>query len=156
MNLEVGSLKRRGRWCRSDVGVSLPSWNRRPCYYWLPIGTTSVGTEPDKSAVRQGTLTLMVLKTLATMGPLHGYGLARRIEQTSGHRLALNYGTIYPMLLKLEQEGAIVSEWGVSENNRKAKFYKLSRAGRRQVERETKQWAKVNEILDRFLIPEKP
>ena len=110
----------------------------------------------DSSAVWQGTLSLMVLKTLATMGPLHGYGLARRIEQTSGQRLALNYGTIYPMLLKLEQEGAIRSEWGVSENNRKAKFYTLTPAGRRQIDREAKQWAKVNEILDRFLVPEKP
>ena len=88
-----------------------------------------------KTDVWQGTLALMVLKTLETMGPLHGYGIARRIEQTSGDLLSLNYGTLYPALLKLEQEGAIASEWGVSENNRKAKFYRLTRAGRRQLER---------------------
>ena len=110
----------------------------------------------DKSAVWQGTLSLMVLKTLATMGPLHGYGLARRIEQTSGNRLSLNYGTIYPMLLKLEQEGAIRSEWGLSENRRRAKFYTLTRAGRRRADDETRQWATMNQILDLFLAPEKP
>ena len=83
----------------------------------------------DKADVWQGTLALMVLKTIATMGPLHGYGIARRIEQTSGNLLSLNYGTLYPALLKLEQEGAIASDWGVSENNRKAKFYRLTKAG---------------------------
>src|SRR5918995_40706 len=94
----------------------------------------------DRSDVKQGTLALMVLKTLETMGPLHGYGIARRIEQTSGQLLAINYGTIYPALLKLEQEGDIVAEWGVSDNNRKAKYYKLTRAGRKRVERETHDW----------------
>ena len=89
-----------------------------------------------KTDVWQGTLALMVLKTLETMGPLHGYGIARRIEQTSGDLLALNYGTLYPALLKLEQEGYVTSEWGVSENNRKAKYYRLTRAGRKQVEKE--------------------
>ena len=83
----------------------------------------------DKSDVWQGTLALMVLKTLETLGPLHGYGIARRIEQTSGNKLLVNYGTLYPALLKLEQEGYITSEWGVSDNNRKAKFYRLTRAG---------------------------
>ena len=83
----------------------------------------------DKAEVWQGTLALMVLKTLETMGPLHGYGIARRIEQTSGDALSLNYGTLYPALLKLEQEGAIASEWGVSSNNRRAKYYRLTRAG---------------------------
>src|SRR5579862_4996989 len=92
----------------------------------------------DKPEVLQGTLALMVLKTIETMGPLHGYGIARRIEQTSGNRLALNYGTLYPALLKLEQEGSIASEWGVSEHHRKAKFYKLTRAGRRQLQKETR------------------
>ena len=82
----------------------------------------------DKTDVWQGTLALMVLKTIEALGPLHGYGIARRIEQTSGDRLSLNYGTLYPALLKLEQEGSIASEWGLSENNRKAKFYKLTRA----------------------------
>ena len=90
----------------------------------------------DKSDVWQGTLALMVLKTLETLGPLHGYGVARRIEQTSGNKLLVNYGTLYPALLKLEQEGYITSEWGVSDNNRKAKFYKLTRAGRKQIEKE--------------------
>ncbi|MGH9672509.1 MAG: PadR family transcriptional regulator, partial [Bryobacteraceae bacterium] len=90
----------------------------------------------DKSDVWQGTLALMVLKTLEAMGPLHGYGLARRIEQTSGDRLALNYGTLYPALLKLEQEGYISSEWGISDNNRKAKYYRLTRAGRVRLRKE--------------------
>lgn len=93
----------------------------------------------------------MVLKTLETMGPLHGYGIARRIEQTSGNALALNYGTLYPALLKLEQEGSIVSEWGLSENNRKAKFYRLTRGGRKQLGRETRDWAATTAILARFL-----
>ena len=107
----------------------------------------------DKTDVWQGTLALMVLKTLETMGPLHGYGIARRIEQTSGDLLAVNYGTLYPALLKLEQEGYIASDWGVSENNRKAKFYKLTRAGRRQVQRETRDWEQTTAILARFLTP---
>jgi len=107
----------------------------------------------DKADVWQGTLALMVLTTLETMGPLHGYGIARRIEQTSGNLLSLNYGTLYPALLKLEQEGAITSEWGVSDTNRKAKFYKLTRAGRRQLERETQDWEQATAILARFLSP---
>ena len=105
----------------------------------------------EKTDVLQGTLALMILKTMESMGPLHGYGIARRIEQTSGNLLSLNYGTLYPALLKLEQEGAIVSEWGVSENNRKAKFYKLTRAGRKQIERETSNWEQTTAILARFL-----
>jgi transcriptional regulator len=105
----------------------------------------------DKSDVWQGTLALMVLKTLETLGALHGYGIARRIEQTSGQELLVNYGTLYPALLKLEQEGYVTSEWGVSENNRKAKFYKLTRAGRKQVEREEKEWQKTTAIVARFL-----
>ncbi len=108
----------------------------------------------NKTDVRQGTLALMVLKTLETMGPLHGYGIARRIEQTSGRRLAVNYGTIYPALLKLEQEGCVASEWGLSENNRKAKYYRLTRAGRKQLEREARAWEQTTEILARFLSPE--
>jgi transcriptional regulator len=107
----------------------------------------------DKTDVWQGTLALMVLKTLETMGPLHGYGIARRIEQTSGDLLSLNYGTLYPALLRLEQEGAIASEWGVSENNRKAKFYSLTRAGRRQLHQETLNWEQTTAILARFLAP---
>jgi len=107
----------------------------------------------DKT-VWQGTLALMVLKTLETMGPLHGYGIARRIEQTSGDLLAVNYGTLYPALLKLEQEGYVTSEWGVSDNNRKAKYYRLTRAGRKQVERETREWEQTTAILARFLEPD--
>lgn len=110
--------------------------------------------EENKSDVWQGTLALMVLKTLETMGPLHGYGIARRIEQVSGDRLAINYGTIYPALLKLEQEGYIASAWGVSENNRKAKYYRLTRAGRKQVEKEAREWERTTAILARFLSPE--
>ena len=106
-----------------------------------------------KTEVWQGTLALMVLKTLETLGPMHGYGIARRIEQTSGDRLSLNYGTLYPALLKLEQEGSISSEWGVSENNRKAKFYRLTRAGRKQVAREAEAWDQTTAILARFLAP---
>jgi PadR family transcriptional regulator len=106
-----------------------------------------------KTDIQQGTLALMVLKTLEAMGPLHGYGIARRIEQISDNLLSLNYGTLYPALLKLEQEGAILSEWGVSENNRKAKFYKLSRAGKKQLEKETQEWEKTTAILARFLAP---
>jgi PadR family transcriptional regulator PadR len=107
----------------------------------------------DKTDVWQGTLALMVLKTIEALGPLHGYGIARRIEQTSGNRLSLNYGTLYPALLKLEQEGSITSEWGLSENNRKAKFYKLTRAGRKQLEREARNWEETTSILARFLAP---
>src|SRR5947208_2565104 len=106
-----------------------------------------------KADVWQGTLALMVLKTLDTMGPLHGYGVARRIEQTSGERLLLNYGTLYPALLKLEQEGYISSEWGVSANNRRAKFYSLTRAGRKKLAREASQWEETADIIARFLAP---
>ena len=105
----------------------------------------------EKADVWQGTLALMVLKTLEAMGPLHGYGIARRIEQISGDLLNLNYGTLYPALLKLEQEGYVESEWGVSDNNRKAKFYRLTRAGRKQVHRETRDWEQTQAILARFL-----
>jgi PadR family transcriptional regulator, regulatory protein PadR len=108
----------------------------------------------DKKDVWQGTLALMVLKTLEVLGPLHGYGIARRIEQTSGDLLAVNYGTLYPALLKLEQEGYISSEWGVSDNNRRAKYYKLTRAGRKQLEREARDWAQTTAILARFLSPD--
>ena len=108
----------------------------------------------DKKAdVWQGTLALMVLKTLQTMGPLHGYGIARRIEQTSGDLLSVNYGTLYPALLKLEQEGYIASEWGASDNNRKAKFYRLTRAGHKQLRKEAREWEQATEILARFLSP---
>jgi PadR family transcriptional regulator, regulatory protein PadR len=107
-----------------------------------------------KADVWQGTLALMVLKTLEMLGPLHGYGIARRIEQTSNDLLSVNYGTLYPALLKLEQEGYISSEWGVSDNNRKAKFYSLTRAGRKQLEREAREWERTTGIIARFFLPE--
>src|SRR3569833_3015415 len=100
-----------------------------------------------------GTLSLMVLRTLATMGPQHGYGLAKRIEQTSGDRLSVNYGTLYPALLKLEQDGSNRSEWGISATNRKVKFYKLTTAGRKHLERDTREWHETTEFLARFLEP---
>lgn len=103
--------------------------------------------------VWQGTLALMILKTLESMGPLHGYGIARRIEQTSGDQLIVQYGTLYPALLRLEQEGYICSEWGVSENNRRARFYTLTRGGRRQLQKESHRWEKAAAILDRFISP---
>jgi PadR family transcriptional regulator PadR len=110
-------------------------------------------TQADRNAVWQGTLSLMVLRTLLTLGEQHGYGIARRIEQTSGGKLSINYGTLYPALLKLEQEGLVASSWGVSDNNRKAKFYRLTRAGRKQIERDTRQWEATSAIMTRFLAP---
>ena len=100
--------------------------------------------------VRQGTLALMVLKTLDVLGPLHGYAIARRIEQISGDLLTLNQGTLYPVLLKLEQEGSIASDWGASENNRKARFYRLTRDGRKQLQAETRGWEQTATIIGRF------
>ena len=106
-----------------------------------------------RSDVRQGTLALMILKTLESMGSLHGYGIARRIEQISGDLVAVNYGTLYPALLKLEQEGDVRSEWGVSENNRRARYYELTRAGRKRVTSETREWERTAAIMARFLAP---
>jgi PadR family transcriptional regulator, regulatory protein PadR len=103
-----------------------------------------------KTDIHQGTLALMVLKTLDVLGPLHGYGIARRIEQISGDLLTLNQGTLYPVLLKLEQEGSISSEWGASENNRKARFYRLTRHGRKQLQAETRGWERTAAIIGRF------
>ena len=105
----------------------------------------------DKRDVQQGTLALMVLKTLDVLGPLHGYGLARRIEQISGDLLAVNQGTLYPLLLKLENEGAIASDWGTSENNRRARFYRLTRAGRKQLQDETRDWEQTAALVGRFV-----
>ena len=105
----------------------------------------------EKLDVWQGTLALMVLKTLDVLGPQHGYGIARRIEETSRHRLTLNYGTLYPALLKLEQQGFVKSEWRASENNRRAKYYALTPAGRKQLARETNQWQETTKIIDCFL-----
>lgn len=106
-----------------------------------------------KTDVWQGTLALMVLKTLEALGPLHGYGIARRIEQTSGDRILINYGTLYPALVKLEQEGYISGEWGVSDNNRKARFYSLTRAGRTNLRKEARQWEETSDIIARFFAP---
>jgi transcriptional regulator len=110
----------------------------------------------EKADILQGTLALMILKTLDSLGPLHGYGIARRIEQTSGDLISLNYGTLYPALIKLEQEGCISSAWGLSDNNRKAKFYKLTRAGRKQLDKETRDWQQSAAILARFLVRQEP
>src|SRR3982750_4865339 len=107
----------------------------------------------DKSDVLYGTLGLMVIKTLEALGPLHGYGIARRIEQTSGDQLALNQGTLYPALLKLEQMGWVSSKWGASENNRRARYYSITRAGRKQLRAETENWSRATDIVERFLKP---
>ena len=132
-------------------GALLLQSNRSIWYIW----ESKRNEMRDKNEVWLGTLSLMVLRTLATMGPQHGYGLARRIEQISDDRLSVNYGTLYPALLKLEQDGAISSEWGVSDTNRKAKFYKLTSAGRKHLERETRDWHETTAILARFLSPAK-
>ena len=108
---------------------------------------------PEKLDVKQGTLALMILRTLDVLGPLHGYGVARRIEETSKNRLVLNYGTLYPALVKLEQEGFIEGEWGPSENNRRAKFYALTPAGRKQLARETREWNQTADLIAAFLSP---
>ncbi len=104
----------------------------------------------EKTAVLQGTLALMVLKCLEVLGSQHGYGIARRIEQTSENMLSINHGTLYPVLLRLEQEGSIASEWGVSDNNRRAKFYRITKTGRKQLETETRQWQQTTGIIARF------
>ena len=106
--------------------------------------------KPKKTDVRQGTLALMVLKTLDILGPLHGYGIARRVEQISGDLLTVNQGTLYPILLKFEQEGSIVSDWGASENNRKARFYRITKSGRKRLDVETRSWEQTATILGRF------
>ena len=115
----------------------------------LPVGYPT-NKMKEKREVLQGTLALMVLKTLDVLGPLHGYGIARRIEQISGNLLAVNQGTLYPVLLKLELEGSIASAWGASENNRKARFYRLTRAGRKQLQAETRGWEQTAAIMERF------
>jgi PadR family transcriptional regulator len=107
----------------------------------------------EKLDVKQGTLALMILKTLEVLGPLHGYGIARRIEETSKNRLTLNYGTLYPALLKLEQEGSIAAEWYQSENNRRAKFYSLTALGHKQLARETREWHQTADLIAAFLAP---
>ena len=101
----------------------------------------------------QGTLALMVLKTLETMGPLHGYAIARRIEQVSGSQVSVKYGTLYPALLKLEQEGYVAADWRISDNSRRAKFYSITRAGKKQLRKEARQWARTTDVVTRFLSP---
>lgn len=108
---------------------------------------------PEKLDVKQGTLALMILRTLDVLGPLHGYGIARRIEETSKHRLALNYGTLYPALLKLEQEGFVTAAWRQSENNRRAKYYTLTAAGRKRLAREAREWHRTADLIAAFLAP---
>jgi len=107
----------------------------------------------DRSDVFHGTLALMILKTLDALGPLHGYGIARRIEQISGDQLELNQGTLYPALLKLEQMDWVSSKWGASDNNRRARYYAITRAGRKQLAAETKNWSRATAIVGRFLKP---
>src|SRR6201981_3598326 len=136
------------RFEKSPVAFQKELWH---AYFGIQQEREKMG---EKSDGWQGTLALMVLKTLDSMGPQHGYGIARRIEQTSGNVLSLNYGTLYPALLRLEQEGSIDSEWGISENNRKAKFYRLTRAGRKQLTREQRSWEQTAAIIARFLAPE--
>ena len=107
----------------------------------------------EKQDVQPGTLALMILRTLEVLGPLHGYGVARRIEETSKHGLKLNYGTLYPALVKLEQEGFIRAAWGQSENNRRAKFYSLTAAGRKRLAQETREWRRTADLIAAFLAP---
>jgi transcriptional regulator len=109
----------------------------------------------EKMDVKQGTLALMILRTLEVLGPLHGYGVARRIEETSANRITLNYGTLYPALLKLEQEGYVTAEWRQSENNRRAKYYALTAAGRKQLARETREWQRTSDLIAAFLAPKR-
>ena len=110
---------------------------------------------PKKLDVQQGTLALMILRTLEVLGPLHGYGVARRIEETSRNQLTLNYGTLYPALVKLEQEGFVIADWRQSENNRRAKYYSLTPAGHKQLERETREWHQTADLIAAFLAPKR-
>jgi transcriptional regulator len=116
----------------------------------IPVGNQKGEGMKQKTDVLQGTLALMVLRTLNVLGPLHGYGIARRIEQISGDQLAVNQGTLYPVLLRLEQEGAIASDWGASENNRRARFYRLTRSGHKLLEAEARGWEQTAAIMARF------
>jgi len=131
------------------AGMTFLLFSKRKCGI-LPVGNQNFLLQPQKTDVLQGTLALMVLKTLDVLGPLHGYGVARRIEQISGDLLAVNQGTLYPVLLRLEQEGAIASAWGASENNRRARFYRLTEQGRKQLQVETQGWEQTAAIIGRF------
>jgi len=139
----------------SQSGSRAPALHDSCCFPKGSVGcflleTKTAGFMKQKTDVLQGTLALMVLKTLDVLGTQHGYGIARRIEQISGDVLAVNQGTLYPVLLKLEQEGSIASEWGASENNRRARFYRLTEAGRKQLKVETKDWEQTAAIIGRF------
>jgi PadR family transcriptional regulator PadR len=157
---EFGNLTARtqsGFFSQSDVSVSIrgAGFSDLLLSHWkcdiIPLGKQQEGgAMKEKKDVQQGTLALMVLKTLDVLGPLHGYGIARRIEQISGDLLAVNQGTLYPVLLKLEQEGAVESALGASENNRKARFYRLTRDGRKQLQAESRDWEQTAEIIGRF------
>src|SRR5882757_5527640 len=141
------------RWSATPSSrLCAPSFQKRPVAFPKKSVIFLLETKMarPKTEVQQGTLALMVLKTLDVLGPVHGYGIARRIEQISGDLLAVNQGTLYPVLLKLEQEGAIASEWGTSENNRKARFYRLTRDGRKQLQAETRGWEQTAAIIGRF------
>jgi PadR family transcriptional regulator, regulatory protein PadR len=134
----------------SKESSKLPvAFQKEACHYscWKPKGRFAMKEKPD---VLQGTLALMVLKTLDVLGPQHGWGIARRIEQISGDLLAVNQGTLYPLLLRLENEGSIASEWGASENNRRARFYRLTATGRKQLQTETRDWEQTAAIIARF------
>ncbi len=137
--------------CRKLVAPILFLLLSKMRYGKLLLETKRTDGMKQKSDVKQGTLALMVLKTLEVLGPLHGYGLARRIEQISGDLLFVNQGTLYPLLLKMEQEGSIESDWGASENNRRARYYSLTKAGRRQLQNEVQDWQQTTEIMARFL-----
>jgi PadR family transcriptional regulator len=119
--------------------------------YAVPVGYLMKSASADKADVLQGTLILLVLQTLQTLGPLHGYGIARRIEQISKDVLRLNQGTLYPALLRMEQEGWIASKWGASEKNRKARFYSITASGRRRLAKETEDWRRMSTTIERFL-----
>src|SRR6202795_1387718 len=136
--------------CRRKKGHNFLLLSKRK-HAIVPVVNLKVGLSmKEKPDVLQGTLALMVLKTLDVLGPQHGYGIARRIEQISGDILALNQGTLYPLLLKLEHEGSIVSQWGASENNRRARFYRLTATGRKQLQSETRDWKQTAAIIARF------
>jgi transcriptional regulator len=124
--------------------------SKRRCGILL-LETKRTDDVKQKTDVKQGTLALMVLKTLEVLGPLHGFGIARRIEQISGDLLFVNQGTLYPVLLKLEQEGSVESDWGASENNRRARYYRLTKIGRQQLKSEVQDWQQTTEIIARFL-----
>jgi PadR family transcriptional regulator, regulatory protein PadR len=120
---------------------------------YTPVGYQKDCMAKDKTDVLHGSLAFMVLRTLDTLGPQHGWGIARRIEQTSGDVLALNQGTLYPALLRLQQMGWIASKWGASDNNRRAKFYAITRAGKKQLAAEARNWERISDIMARFVRP---